>query len=123
MTKEQTKLIETAIDDAQRAIPDSDDRQLKATPSVDKAEDEDANTIWRYRPDGLTKHQLIAWALTEVATAIREHTEDLRRIEMFRIDSQRPLPPWPPRLWCPEGKSDEKRDREICFNRKGASQS
>jgi hypothetical protein len=42
---------------------------------------DNTNLIWKdYRPAGLTKHELIAWALTEVAVAIKEHTTALREI-------------------------------------------
>jgi hypothetical protein len=34
---------------------------------------EAVNDIWKYRPEDLSETELIAWALTEVATAINQH--------------------------------------------------
>jgi hypothetical protein len=47
---------------------------------------DNTNLIWKdYRPAGLMKHELIAWALTEVAAAIQEHTAALREIDLARV--------------------------------------
>ena len=40
------------------------------------------NDIWESRPENLSPHELVAWALTEVASAIHEHCFWMGNVEI-----------------------------------------